>query len=253
MAGQSKRKQRIDLRLVDEGFASSRAQAQAMIMAGQVLVGEKKVEKSGQTVVCDAPIRIIGDPNRYVSRGGLKLEGALDDFSLNVEGRVALDVGASTGGFTDCLLQRGVRHVYALDVGHGQLAWRLQQDSRVTRLDGINSRFFATDARRHEIREVINLVTMDVSFISLTKAFLGIDPVLTSAASGILLIKPQFELSQEKVGKGGIVTEDQYHREAVEAVERALDQLGWQSRGVTPSKLRGATGNQEFFLLVKKN
>lgn len=246
------KRERIDKLLVERGLAASRTRAQALVMAGVVLVNEQRVEKASETFAPDAAIRVRGadDPaSRYVGRGGLKLEAALERFGLDVRDFVCLDVGASTGGFTDCLLQRGARRVVALDVGHNQLDWRLRRDARVEVREGVNARYL----RREDFSEAFDLVVMDVSFISATKVLPALVPLLAAPEGQlILLIKPQFEVGRGEVGKGGIVTDAAQHARVVEEVNAAALDLGLAVRGMIDSPIQGADGNREFLALYKR-
>jgi 23S rRNA (cytidine1920-2'-O)/16S rRNA (cytidine1409-2'-O)-methyltransferase len=245
------RLKRIDKLLVDRGLAESRTKAQALVMAGVVLVDEQRVNKPSDTVGPDAEIRIKGgdDPtSRYVGRGGLKLETALREFAINVQGFNCLDVGASTGGFTDCLLQHGAEKVTAIDVGHNQIDWRLRTDARVEVREGINARYLKPD----DCPEKFDLAVMDVSFISATKIMPAILPLLKNPGSLITLIKPQFEVGRGEVGKGGIVRDSDKHARVIEEVNRAAQELGLQVRNVIESPIHGADGNLEFLALYEK-
>jgi 23S rRNA (cytidine1920-2'-O)/16S rRNA (cytidine1409-2'-O)-methyltransferase len=246
------KRERIDKLLVERGLAASRTRAQALVMAGVVLVDEQRVEKASETFAPDSNIRVRGadDPaSRYVGRGGLKLEAALERFGVDVRNFVCLDVGASTGGFTDCLLQRGARRVVALDVGHNQLDWRLRQDARVEVREGVNARYL----RREDFSDEFDLVVMDVSFISARKVLPALVPLL-GAREGrlILLIKPQFEVGRGEVGKGGIVTDAAQHARVVEEVNAAALDLGLNICGVIDSPIHGADGNREFLALYER-
>jgi 23S rRNA (cytidine1920-2'-O)/16S rRNA (cytidine1409-2'-O)-methyltransferase len=236
-------KSRIDVLIVERGLAPSREKAQAMLLTGNILVNSQKVEKPGTRVTNDAPIEIIGQTLRYASRGGLKLEGALDDFDVSSRGKVCLDVGSSTGGFTDCLLQRGALRVYAVDVSADQLDWKLRKDPRVVTIE-CNARYL----RAVDIPERATLITMDVSFISVTKVLPAIVPLASAGADFLILIKPQFELEKREVGKGGIVRDNLLHQKAIERVTAAAAELSVDILGVRASHLTGAQGNQEFFL-----
>ncbi|MGH9771395.1 MAG: TlyA family RNA methyltransferase [Candidatus Acidiferrales bacterium] len=236
-------KPRIDLLLVDRGLATSLERAQALLLAGQVRVNGQKVEKPGTRIPADAKIELAGQPPKYASRGGLKLEGALDDLGVRVDGKVCLDVGSSTGGFTDCLLQNGARKVYAVDVTISQLDWRLHQDERVVAIER-NARYL----RPEDIGESPELITMDVSFISVSKVLPAIASIAMPGADFLLLIKPQFELEKHDVGKGGIVRDEALHKKAVERIVGAATQLGLKVADVRASRVPGAEGNQEFFL-----
>ncbi|HKR01076.1 MAG TPA: TlyA family RNA methyltransferase [Pyrinomonadaceae bacterium] len=245
------RRERIDKLLVERGLASSRTKAQALVMAGVVLVNDQRVAKPSEMFGDDDVIRVKGanDPAlRYVGRGGLKLEAALREFRLDVTGFVCLDVGASTGGFTDCLLQHGARRVVAIDVGHNQLDWRLRNDPRVEVREGVNARYLAPD----DFAERFDLAVMDVSFISATKVMPAIIALLTEGARLVTLIKPQFEVGRGEVGRGGIVTDPAKHARVVEEVNEAAHSLGLKLRGVIESPVRGADGNLEFLALYEK-
>lgn len=237
--------------LVDRGLAESRTKAQALVMSGVVLVDEQRINKPSDTVGPNAQIRIKGgnDPGScYVGRGGLKLETALRQFQIDVQGFNCLDIGASTGGFTDCLLQHGAKKVTAIDVGHNQLDWRLRIDARVEGREGINARYLKPD----DFREKFDLAVMDVSFISATKIMPAILPLLNDTGSLIILIKPQFEVGRGEVGKGGIVRDKQKHARVIEEVNRAADEMGLQVRNVIESPITGAEGNVEFLALYEK-
>ncbi len=239
-----KDKLRIDRLLADRQIVESRERAQAMIIAGQVIVNGNKVEKAGTLVAMDAEIRILGEQMPYVGRGGLKLEAALREFNVSVAGKCALDVGASTGGFTDCLLQQGARRVYAVDVGYGQLAWKLRQDPRVVILERTNIR----DIDPSLIPEPVDAVVIDVSFISLEKVIPPVLPLLAPHADLIALIKPQFEVGKEQVGKGGIVRDEAARQAAVDRVREFAQGLGLEVKGVIPSPITGQDGNIEFLM-----
>lgn len=237
-------KHRLDRLLVDRGLFESRERAQSSIIAGQVLVNDQKVEKAGALVSENADIRILGERMPYVSRGGLKLEAALREFSLEVRDEVALDVGASTGGFTDCLLQHGCRKVYAVDVGYGQLAWKIRQDPRVIAIDRVNIR----DIDLELVPEPVDLAVIDVSFISLDKVLPSVVRFLKAGAGIIALIKPQFEVGRAQVGKGGIVRDEAARAAAVANVEAFFRSAGLDVRGVIPSPITGQDGNVEFLI-----
>lgn len=243
--GGSNKKQRLDTLLVERGLCDSRSRAQARILAGEVVVGDHTVSKPGTAVAVDSPLRFkAGTANPYVSRGGLKLRGALDQFPVAVAGKVALDVGASTGGFTDCLLQAGAARVYAVDVGYGQLAWKLSQDPRVVVLDRQNIRSLAPE----QLGEPIELAVADCSFVSLTKVLPHLPPLLVPGADLIVLVKPQFELGRGRVGKGGIVRNPEDRAEALARVEACAVELGFAVRGRTASPIAGREGNREWLL-----
>ncbi len=238
-------KTRLDVALVERGLAETRAAAQRLVMAGLVFSGEKRLEKAGQTVAAETTLEVRGQLHPYVSRGGLKLEKALDHFAIPVTGRVALDVGSSTGGFTDCLLQRGAAKIYAVDVGTNQLAWKLRTDPRVVSMEKTNMRAVT----RAEIPEPIELIVCDASFIGLATVLPAALALAAPGAHLAALIKPQFEVGKGRVGKGGIVREPELHREVVETIQTWLaDQPGWQVLGVTESPITGAEGNKEFLI-----
>jgi 23S rRNA (cytidine1920-2'-O)/16S rRNA (cytidine1409-2'-O)-methyltransferase len=244
--------ERVDKLLVERGLAESRAKAQAMIMAGVVLVNEQRIDKPSELIARDSQVRLKGgnDPaSRYVGRGGLKLEAALRDFEIDVTGLSCLDIGASTGGFTDCLLQHGAGRVVAIDVGHNQIDWRLRTDNRVEVREGVNARHLEPD----DFQTQFDVVVMDVSFISATKIFPAILPLLADTGHLITLIKPQFEVGRGEVGKGGIVRDPEKHMRVVEEVNRAAKELGLQVQNVIESPIRGADGNVEFLALYEKN
>jgi 23S rRNA (cytidine1920-2'-O)/16S rRNA (cytidine1409-2'-O)-methyltransferase len=249
-------KVRIDKLLVERGLAPSRERAQALILAGKVLVNDQKVEKPGVAVAPESPIRLLGEDLRYVSRGGLKLEKALQHWKLDVGGKTCLDVGTSTGGFTDCLLQHGAARVVAVDTGYGQIDLRLRQDSRVRLLEKTNARYL----RAEDINEPIDFVAVDVSFISAT---LVLPAVLEAAGSGspagrqigtgvVVLVKPQFEVGREQVGKKGIVRDAEAQKQAVAKVRGALQELGWGRIDVIDSPILGGEGNREFLLYARR-
>ena len=237
--------------LVDRGLAESRTKAQALVMAGVVLVDEQRINKPSDTVHPNSQIRIKGGDDatsRYVGRGGLKLETSLREFEIDVKGFNCLDVGASTGGFTDCLLQQGAERVTAIDVGHNQIDWRLRTDARVEVREGINARYLQPD----DFPKKFDLAVMDVSFISATKIMPAILPLLKDFGRLIILIKPQFEVGRREVGKGGIVRDSQKHRRVIEEVNRAAEELGFHVRNVIESPIQGAEGNIEFLALYEK-
>ncbi len=238
-------KARLDQLLVDRGLAESRARAQALVMAGKVFSGETRLDKPGTKIAGDAPLEVRGPDHPWVSRGGLKLAHGLDHFAIDPAGAVALDVGASTGGFTDVLLTRGAAKVYAVDVGRGQLAWRLRQDARVVVLEGVNARHLGAT----QVPEPVDLVVCDASFIGLATVLPAPLALAAPIARLVALIKPQFEAGPDKVGKGGVVR-DRAVRDAVCARIRAwLDGLpGWRVLGLTESPITGAAGNVEYLI-----
>jgi 23S rRNA (cytidine1920-2'-O)/16S rRNA (cytidine1409-2'-O)-methyltransferase len=237
-------KSRLDRLLVDRGLADTRQKAQALILAGKVLVDEQKVEKCGASIGPQVSIRLLGEPMKYLSRGGLKLEDALDTFRIDPDGRICLDIGASTGGFTDCLLQRGAAKVFAVDVGTNQLNWKLRRDPRVVVLEKVNAR----NLKASQIATPVELVTMDVSFISATLIVPVLPPLLASRADLLVLVKPQFEVGRGQVGKGGVVRDPRLHQEAVARVSTKLLTLDFHDVASHESCLPGAEGNREFFL-----
>lgn len=239
---------------MERGLAASRERAQALILAGKVLVDEQKIEKAGAQVEAECLLRLLGEDLKYVSRGGLKLERALDHWNMAVEGKICLDVGASTGGFTDCLLQRGAAEVVAVDTGYGQMDFRLRQDARVRLLEKTNARYLTRDA----VGRVVDLIVMDVSFISATlvlPAVIGAafpeSPAERRGRQIIVLVKPQFEVGRELVGKGGIVRDEAAQLASVEKVRIALQNLGAGHTDSIESPILGAEGNREFLLYGK--
>ena len=241
-----KRGQRLDERVVAEGLAETRSRAEALIRAGRVLVDDAPVEKPGTRVAEQARLRLRGSLRRFVSRGGDKLAGALDDLGLDPQGRLCLDVGASTGGFSDCLLQSGARHVVAVDVGYGQLDPRLREDPRVTVLERTNARHLEPQA----LPAGIELVTVDVSFISLRLLLARLGEV-APGADLLLLVKPQFEVGKGQVGKGGVVRDERLRAGAVAGVREAAAALGYAALGEAESRLPGPKGNREIFLWLR--
>jgi 23S rRNA (cytidine1920-2'-O)/16S rRNA (cytidine1409-2'-O)-methyltransferase len=235
-------KTRLDRLMVERGLAESREKAQALIMAGEVRAHGQKAAKPGQMVEADCPLEVLAKPP-YVSRGGLKLAGAVRHFAIEVAGRVCLDVGSSTGGFTDVLLQGGAARVHAVDVGAGQLDWKLRTDSRVVLHEGINARELAMD----EIGEPVDLAVCDVSFISVTLILPAIVPLLRPGGQMVILIKPQFEVGKGQVGKGGIVRDPELHQAACRRVEQAVRESGFET-AMIESPITGAEGNKEFLL-----
>jgi 23S rRNA (cytidine1920-2'-O)/16S rRNA (cytidine1409-2'-O)-methyltransferase len=244
-------KLRLDKLLVERGLAGSRERAQALILAGNVLVEDQKLDKAGAQVAADASIRLLGQDLRYVSRGGLKLERALEHWQIPVAGKVCLDVGASTGGFTDCLLQHGAARVIAIDTGYGQMDFKIRQDPRVRLLEKTNARYLT----REILGETADLITMDVSFISATMVLPAVVNAVFAKPDGragrqiIVLVKPQFEAGREHVGKGGIVRDQAAQLNSVEKVKQSLLSLGCASTDVIESPILGAEGNREFLLL----
>jgi len=239
-------RERIDKLLVDRGLADSRTKAQALVMAGAVLVNEQLVKKPSELFSSDANIRIKADAtSRYVSRGGVKLEAALREFQIDVSGLVCLDVGASTGGFTDCLLQHGARKVVAIDVGHNQMDWKVRHDPRVDPREGVNARYLAAA----DFDGAFDLATIDVSFISATKILPAVVPLLNASGRIITLVKPQFEVGKGEVGKGGIVKDPTQHQRVIAEVNSVAKSLGLSIGGVIESPIQGAEWNIEFLAL----
>jgi 23S rRNA (cytidine1920-2'-O)/16S rRNA (cytidine1409-2'-O)-methyltransferase len=239
---------RLDRLLVDRGLMESRERAQALVLAGQVLVNDRKQDKAGALVPEDADIRILGQVLPYVSRGGLKLEAALQEFKINVSGCTALDVGASTGGFTDCLLQHGAAKVYAVDVGYGQMAWKIRQDPRVVVIERSNIRAAGPSL----IPELVDIVVIDVSFISLEKVIPSVLKFLKTESEIIALIKPQFEVGKEQVGKGGIVRDEEARKAAVDRIGEFVRSSGFDVKGMIPSPITGQDGNVEYLIYAVK-
>ncbi len=237
----SKSKERLDKLLVMRGLADTRTKAQALILAGQVFSEQQRLDKAGNLVAFDAPLT-VKETMPFVGRGGLKLTRALDHFQIEAAGKVCLDIGASTGGFTDCLLQRGAMRVVAVDVGHGQIDWKLRQDGRVEVRENINARYLTPE----DFQERFDLVVMDVSFISLTKILPVVPPLLTSTAFIITLIKPQFEVGRAEVGKGGIVRDETAQQRVADEIVQFAASIGLRARGVIDSPILGADGNREF-------
>jgi 23S rRNA (cytidine1920-2'-O)/16S rRNA (cytidine1409-2'-O)-methyltransferase len=246
-------KARLDQLLVERGLAASRERARSLILAGRVLVREQKIDKPGTSIPVDAPVRMLGNDLPYVSRGGLKLEAALNHWQIDVTGRACLDVGASTGGFTDCLLQHGAEHVTAIDTGFGQIDMKLRNDSRVALLERTNARLLkpgslATSPTRSEF----TLLVIDVAFISATLVLPAVLAAAPSLVEAVILVKPQFEAGREHVGKGGIVRDPEAHQLAVERVAECVRALGWVVVETIPSPITGVEGNREFLLYARR-
>ena len=235
-------KVRLDQLLMDRSLVASREKAQALILAGQVLVNGKKATKAGHLIGDDSQVELL-ELLRYVSRGGLKLEAALRDFGIAVQDKICLDIGSSTGGFTDCLLQHGAARVYAIDVGTGQLDWKLRNDPRVVVREQVNARYLS----RQEVTSPVDLAVCDVSFISITMILPVLPDLMAPAGEMVILVKPQFELERHQVGKGGIIREPELHQLACKRVDEAVRRLGYRS-AILPSPILGAEGNQEFLL-----
>lgn len=240
-------KLRLDQYLCQNGLAQSRERAKALIMSGVVFVDEQKVDKAGEMIPEDARVEVRGHDIGYVSRGGLKLEKAMSAFPLTPSGKVCMDIGASTGGFTDCMLQNGAVKVYAVDVGYGQLAWKLRTDSRVVNMERTNIRHVTSE----HLQEPVEFFSVDVSFISLKHIFPVADAVCTADAQGVCLVKPQFEAGREKVGKKGVVREPATHREVLHAAVEYANASHFTAEGLDFSPIKGPEGNIEFLLYVR--
>ena len=248
MAGPPVKKKRIDHLLVERGLAESRSRAQAYVMAGLVFSGERRIDKSGQQIAEDSAIELRGQDHPWVSRGGLKLAHALDHFGVTPEGLTCIDVGASTGGFTDVMLQNGAKKVYAVDVGRGQLAWKLRQDERVIVLEKTNARYLDSES----IPDPVEFIGCDASFIGLETVLPATLKLAETGAVAIALIKPQFEVGRGQVGKGGVVRDPDLHREVCERIENWFSGLaGWQVMGITESPITGPEGNKEFLIAAR--
>ncbi len=241
-------KERLDIFLVNNGFFPSREKARAAVMAGLVFVDGNRVDKPGHPIKQGVDVQVQGNPLPYVSRGGLKLAKAMQAFAIDLTDRVVIDIGASTGGFTDCALQNGAKKVYAVDVGYGQLAWKLRSDSRVTSLERTNIRYLEPTA----LPEKPSFATIDVSFISLSLVLPRVEVLTEPQAEGIALIKPQFEAGKERVGKKGVVREPAVHKDVIHKVLAVVDSLGWQVGGLDFSPVRGPEGNIEYLLYFLK-
>ena len=243
-------KLRADQLLVEQGLAESRAKAQALILAGQVFSGAKRIDKPGTALPAETELILAGRDHPWVSRGGLKLAHALDHFGIDVTGLVAMDVGASTGGFTDVLLSRGAARVYSVDVGHGQLAWKLRQDPRVVVREGVNARYLT----RAEVPEPVDIVTCDTSFIGLVTVLPAPLSLAAESAALVALIKPQFEAGPKQVGKGGVVRDPAVHEAVCARIAAWIaEQPGWRVIGIVESPVTGPAGNKEFLLYARRN
>ena len=244
----AKEKVRLDKILLDRGLVQSRERAKALIMAGQVVVDDHLADKAGQLVSNEADIRLKGEVLPFVSRGGLKLQKALDEFAIDVSNLVVMDVGASTGGFTDCLLQRGASKVIAVDVGYGQLAWKLRQDERVTNLEKTNIRYLEPD----KLPDTPDMAVIDASFISLDKVLPQVIRLVREGGVVVALIKPQFEVGRGEVGKGGVVRDEKKHKEVISAITVLAEELALDVLGVAESPILGPKGNKEFLIYLQK-
>lgn len=242
-------KERLDVLLVKQGLAESREKAKAVIMAGEVFVDNQREDKAGQTFPVTAKIEVRGKKMKYVSRGGYKLERAMEAFPIVLKDKVCMDVGSSTGGFTDCMLQNGARFVYAIDVGTNQLAWKLRQDERVKSMERTNIRYVVPE----DIGEPVDFVSVDVAFISLTKVLSPVKALMKEEGQIVCLIKPQFEAGREKVGKKGVVRDKKVHKEVIETVMNHSLSLGFHILGIDHSPIRGPEGNIEYLLYMENN
>ena len=239
-------KERLDIVLVDRGFATSRAKAQTLIMEGKVFVNNNREDKAGTKIDIDAPIEIHGDTLKYLSRGGLNLEKAMNQFGITLDGKICMDIGASTGGFTDCMLQNGATKVYAVDVGYGQFAWKLRQDERVVCMEKTNIRYVTTD----DIADRLDFASVDVSFISLTKVLGPAKLLLKDEAQMVCLIKPQFEAGKEKVGKKGVVRDPEVHKEVINNIIDYVKEIGFNVVHLDYSPIKGPEGNIEYLIHI---
>lgn len=242
-------KERLDVLLVKQGLAESREKAKAVIMAGEVFVDNQREDKAGQTFPVTAKIEVRGKKMKYVSRGGYKLERAMEVFPIVLKDKVCMDVGSSTGGFTDCMLQNGARFVYAIDVGTNQLAWKLRQDERVKSMERTNIRYVVPE----DIGEPVDFVSVDVAFISLTKVLAPVKALMKEDGQMVCLIKPQFEAGREKVGKKGVVRDKKVHKEVIETVMNHALSLGFHILGIDHSPIRGPEGNIEYLLYMENS
>lgn len=242
-----KGKERADILLVNKGFFTSREKAKASIMAGEIFADGKRVDKAGDMISVNSKLEVRGKINPFVSRGGLKLEKAIKYFKIDVKDKIAMDVGASTGGFTDCLLKNGAKKVYAIDVGYGQLDWSLRNDKRVVNMERTNIRYL------NDLPDVVDIVTIDVSFISLSIVVPSIKKFLKDGGELISLIKPQFEAGREKVGKNGVVKDKSVHIEVIKKVIDVLERLSFGIHGITFSPIKGPEGNIEYLIYAKNN
>jgi 23S rRNA (cytidine1920-2'-O)/16S rRNA (cytidine1409-2'-O)-methyltransferase len=240
-------KERLDVLLVKRGLAESREKAKAVIMAGEVFVENQREDKAGQTFSVNSRIEVRGKKMKYVSRGGYKLERALEVFPIQLQDRVCMDVGSSTGGFTDCMLQNGAARVYAIDVGTNQLAWKLRQDERVHSMEKTNIRYVLPE----DVGEAVDFVSIDVAFISLTKVLAAVKALMQERGQMVCLVKPQFEAGREKVGKKGVVREPETHEEVIENVINHALSLGFHILGIDHSPIRGPEGNIEYLLYME--
>ena len=240
---------RLDILMVEKGLAQSRERAKAMIMAGQVYIDNQKCDKAGLSVSSDAEIEVRGETLKYVSRGGLKLEKAMQEFPVTLNGKITMDIGASTGGFTDCMLQNGASKVYAVDVGYGQLAWKLRTDERVVNLERTNIRYVT----KEQVPDTIDFASIDVSFISLKLVLPIAKELLSDNGEIVALIKPQFEAGREQVGKKGVVRDISVHKQVIKNVLNIIEELGMYASGLSFSPVKGPEGNIEYLVWITKN
>jgi 23S rRNA (cytidine1920-2'-O)/16S rRNA (cytidine1409-2'-O)-methyltransferase len=241
-------KERLDILLVNRNLAESREKAKAIIMSGNVFVGGQREDKAGSTFSEDVIIEVKGNPLKYVSRGGLKLEKAIEQYGVSLAGKICMDVGSSTGGFTDCMLQNGAIKVYSIDVGTNQLAWKLRQDERVISMEKTNIRYLTPD----QIEDKVSFASIDVSFISLTKVLLAVRNLLAEEGEIVCLIKPQFEAGRDKVGKKGVVRDHKIHEEVINAVSSFAASIGFDCLDLSFSPIKGPEGNIEYLLYLRR-
>lgn len=243
------KKERLDVLIVAQGLCETREKAQKYIMAGMVLVNDQKVDKAGTKVPIDSHLRLVGEPLPYASRGGFKLAEAFERFPISMKDAVVVDLGASTGGFVDCALQHGAKRVYAVDVGYGQLAWKLRTDERVINMEKTNARFLTPE----DFPELMDWMTTDVAFISLTKILPAAYSILKEDGSGVALIKPQFEAGRDKVGKNGVVRDPAVHEEVIQRILTFNEELGFKTLGIVHSPIQGPQGNIEYLYWFTKD
>lgn len=243
------KKERLDVLVVAQGLCETREKAQKYIMAGMVLVNDQKVDKAGTKVPIDSHLRLVGEPLPYASRGGFKLAEAFERFPISMKDAVVVDLGASTGGFVDCALQHGAKRVYAVDVGYGQLAWKLRTDERVINMEKTNARFLTPE----DFPELMDWMTTDVAFISLTKILPAAYNILKEDGSGVALIKPQFEAGRDKVGKNGVVRDPAVHEEVIQRILTFNEELGFKTLGIVHSPIQGPQGNIEYLYWFTKD
>lgn len=243
------KKERLDVLVVERGLCETREKAQKYIMAGMVLVNDQKVDKAGTKISVGSQLRLVGEPLPYASRGGFKLEEAFKKFPISMQDAVVVDLGASTGGFVDCALQNGAKRVYAVDVGYGQLAWKLRTDERVINMEKTNARYLTPE----DFPELMDWMTTDVAFISLTKILPAAYGILKENGSGVALIKPQFEAGRDKIGKNGVVRDPAVHEEVIEKILSFNEELGFKTLGIVHSPIQGPQGNIEYLYWFTKD